>query len=117
MYALTLAVTNFHTRIFYRLKQPGLAHLVLWRPPELSCQFHLHLDGRPLVDDVKIRRCAESRYISSNCNKCYIHGILYLVYDPAAAAVDENPDAVASMSYVGSDHTFLNGEENVFLYS
>ena len=41
-------------------------------------------------------------------------GFLYLVYDPAAAAVDENPDAVASMSYVGSDHTFLKEEEMFF---
>ena len=90
----------------------SLAHLVLWRPPEFSRQLHLHLDGRPLVDDVKIGRCTGSELL---CNECCIHGILYLVYDPAAAAVDENPDAVASMSYVGSDHTFLSGEENINL--
>ena len=42
---------------------------------------------------------------------------MYLEYDPTAAAVDENPDAAASMSYVGSDHTFLNEEEKVFVYT
>ena len=89
------------------------AHLILRRPPELGRKLHLHLDGRPLVDDVKVGRCTGSEFL---CNECYIHGILHLVYDPAAAAV-EYPDAVASMSYVGSDHTFLNGEDNIFLYS
>ena len=37
----------------------------------------------------------------------------YLEYDPTAAAVDEYPDAEASMSYFGSDHTFLNREVKV----